>query len=465
MNIKQASIPFWLFGVLYLVISAVIISIYNGTGDAGDSIQHFLIAKYAPVHPELYFDHWGKPIFTLLASPFAQFGFIGIKVFNVLVGLGSLHFTFKVADHFKLRLPLLASLLLLSSSLFFVLTFSSLTEPLFAFFLILGIYLLLKDKTVIALILLSFLPFIRSEGMIILGIIGLYLLYKRQFKNIPFILTGHVIYSIIGGVVFQDILWLFTQNPYARLSSTYGSGNAFHFVEQLQYVVGLPVYILFFIGIASFIYKLIIKKTNTEWTILIIGCVVVFITAHSIFWVYGIFNSMGLKRVLIAITPLIALVALEGFNAIILLYSNQIKRGTLIFKSILMTGIIVFQFTSNHTAIHWKKDLSLIPDQICAIEIADKMKQLSLEKHTLHYAHPYLSLVLDHDPFNRTSKDRLNLNLIKSNDIIIWENWFAPLEEGINKDRFSDTLLFEQLIQCNKIDEHRTVEYNVYRKK
>ena len=36
----------------------------------------------------LYLDHWGKPLFTLLASPFAQLGFAGMKAFNALCMLG-----------------------------------------------------------------------------------------------------------------------------------------------------------------------------------------------------------------------------------------------------------------------------------------------------------------------------------------------------------------------------------------
>ena len=63
---------------------------FNGTGDDGDSIFHFLYAKYALTHPELFLHHWAKPVFVFLASPFAQFGFMGIKTFNVLLSLGSI---------------------------------------------------------------------------------------------------------------------------------------------------------------------------------------------------------------------------------------------------------------------------------------------------------------------------------------------------------------------------------------
>ena len=79
---------------IYIVIAVLTIIFFNGTGDAGDSIYHYLFAKYAPIHPELFFYHWAKPVYVLLASPFAQFGFTGIKIFNALVSLTTIFLTY-----------------------------------------------------------------------------------------------------------------------------------------------------------------------------------------------------------------------------------------------------------------------------------------------------------------------------------------------------------------------------------
>src|ERR1043165_5405053 len=79
----------------YALICAVTIIAFDGTGDAGDSITHYLFSRYAPIHPQLYFDHWAKPLFVLLASPFAQLGITGMKIFNSLVSLGTILVTFR----------------------------------------------------------------------------------------------------------------------------------------------------------------------------------------------------------------------------------------------------------------------------------------------------------------------------------------------------------------------------------
>ena len=62
---------------LFFAIGCWVITYFNGTGDTGDSITHYFYAQYAPLHLELFFNHWAKPLYVLLASPFAQFGFIG----------------------------------------------------------------------------------------------------------------------------------------------------------------------------------------------------------------------------------------------------------------------------------------------------------------------------------------------------------------------------------------------------
>ena len=57
----------------------------DGVREMGDGIQHYMMARFCWRHPELILDLWGKPLFTLLASPFAQFGYKGMSAFNALL--------------------------------------------------------------------------------------------------------------------------------------------------------------------------------------------------------------------------------------------------------------------------------------------------------------------------------------------------------------------------------------------
>ena len=246
----------------YAIIATFTILFFDGTGGAGDSIQHYLFAKFAPLHPQLFFNHWAKPVYVLLVSPFAQFGFIGVKIFNAIVSLLSIFFTFKIAQKLNLKNAIMGAVILIFSPLYFVLTFSGLTEPLFALFISISLYAILKHKYIAACLIVSFLPFIRSEGLIIIGVFAFYFLLKKKWKLIPLLLFGNVVYSIAGFFVYNDFLWVFNKIPYAHLSSTYGSGRLFHFVDQLIYIVGVPIYILFWLGVISIIWKSIILILN-----------------------------------------------------------------------------------------------------------------------------------------------------------------------------------------------------------
>src|SRR6218665_3878717 len=288
---KPANILF----VVYALVSAISIACFEGTGDVGDSVSHYLFARYAPVHAELYFNHWAKPLFVLLASPFAQLGFIGMKVFNALVSFLTVVITYRIACRLKLGNPAVVILLVLFSPLWYILTYSGLTEPLFALFTALGIYFCLDRRYLPACLVVSFLPYIRSEGLIIIGVFGLYLLQTRNWKHIPVLLAGSVVYSIAGWFIYHDLLWVFTKIPYATLGSVYGSGPLLHFVEQLINVVGVPVYALLWIGLIAIVTGVINKRKGPEEGILVVLGFLCFFVAHSLFWYLGIFNSMGLK--------------------------------------------------------------------------------------------------------------------------------------------------------------------------
>lgn len=427
--------PIYLILIVYLIIEIFIIYFFDGTGDGGDSIYHYLFAKYAVVHPELFFDHWAKPVFVLLASPFAQFGINGIKLFNSLVSLLTIYFTYKTAESLSLKNAIVSILLIIFIPLYFIQTFSGLTEHLFGLFTIISFYFLGKNKYLLSCIILSFLPFIRSEGLIFIGLFGLFMIYKKQWKVVPFLFFGSVIYSIGGYFVHHDFLWVFTKIPYANLSSQYGSGKLFHFVDQLYYVLGLPIYAIFLAGVLSIVIEIVKFKIYSETKILILIAFLCYLTAHSLFWYLGIFNSMGLKRVMIGVSPLIAIIALNGFNFITEILIHEKKKIKYFLKFILITYIIIFPFTSNPAAIKWERDLKLSKEQQYALDAVKFIKNKSPEKKRIIYSHPYLLEVLNQDFYidNNWRLTNENINNLKSGEFIIWENWFAVVESGIPK--------------------------------
>ena len=452
----------------YSIVAALTIIYFNGTGDSGDSYVHYQFAKFAPLHTNLFFNLWAKPVYVLLACPFAQFGFIGIKIFNTVVSLLTIFLTFKIIKELKIRNALVGALILIFSPLCFVLTFSGLTEPLFALFIGVSIYAILKQRFVFACIVISFLPFVRSEGLIILSVFTFYLLLKKEWKLLPLLLVGNVLYSITGFFIYHDFLWVFNEIPYARLSSNYGSGSLSHFVVQLLYVIGIPIYILFWIGILSICRDSISKKSSLEFQILIFLGFLSFFIAHTLFWYFGIFNSMGLKRVLISVAPLISIIALIGFNLItesLFLHKNTLRK---ISGGIIVFAIILFPFTQNKAAINWQKELCLTEDQNIANRVSDYLKKLPQHDQCYFFDNPFLSEGLLLDPFDSTKKMELTkdvISLARSGDILIWENWYAPVEHGVTKEFLDTNTELINLYNKNSLNNGQDVLYSVYQRK
>ena len=457
----------YIFLFAYAVIAVAAIYFFNGTGDAGDSVQHYLYGKYAPAHPELFFNHWAKPFYVLLISPFAQFGITGAKIFNALASLGTIFFTCKSAEKLNLKNSIFTCVILIFTPLYFILTFSGLTEPLFALIIGIGLYLCQKEKYLGASLLISFLPFVRSEGLIFIGIFALYFFMKRKWKIIPFLLTGHAVYSIAGFFVYHNLFWVFTKIPYASMGSPYGSGPLEHFVVQLLYVTGVPLCILFWLGIISTAWKFFRKKTSVEMHIIIFLGFISFFIAHSLFWYFGICNSMGLKRVLLGVMPLIGIICLEGFN---FLTEDFLKTKTLklILQGLIAGYIIIFPFTSNPAAINWKNDMQLTNDQQAAIQTAEFILKNKGINHRFIFSHPYLSEALQIDCFDKNIKGDIDLAEIgraKSGDIIIWENWYAVIENRVSKEQLDKNPDLANIYNSKINESGKEIIYAVFEKK
>jgi hypothetical protein len=469
-KIKQNEI--FILLLFYSIVATVILFLFNGTGEngSGDSVLHYLYAKYAISDTSLFFNHWAKPVFVLLSFPFAQFGFIGIKIFNIVVTFFTLLYTYKLAVTLNLKHPILAPLTLLFTPLFFVLTFSGLTEPLFALFTILSTYLFAKNKYFVGVIILSFLPFVRSEGLIMIGVFNFYLLIKKKWKLIKLFSVGHIFYSIVGYFYYHDILWVFNKIPYAKLSSTYGSGKLTHFVHQLFYVVGAPIYILLVVGLLTVVSSFFIDSKKSFFTItntLILGGFLSFFIAHSLFWYLGIFNSMGLKRVLISVAPFIAIIALIGFNLLTenkLLKNKILKTST---KAVLIIGLLFLPFSGNKAAINWKNDFSLSASQNLANECVSYINTIKSTHTTFIFSAPYLSELLDINYFDKTIRRSLSnesLDDIKPNEIVIWDSWFGVVENGITEDEIRSNLNLSEIKTFRTMVGNREVSYILFKK-
>ena len=154
-------------------------------------------------------------------------------------------------------------------------------------------------------------------------------------------------------MVVGDFLWFFHQMPYTQGASHYGHGQMFHFVDQLFYVIGLPFYIFLMVGLLAGFLQMIQRRLRAIEICIIYGGFVGFVMAHSLFWYLGIFDSMGLKRVLVGVLPLASLIALNGLNWLASFLNGKKLKVQFVFWMGLFA--LIFPFSGTPSSIHWQE--------------------------------------------------------------------------------------------------------------
>jgi len=422
---------------LVLVQQSILLFTMDGTGDDGDSVEHFLYNKYAFDYPHLFLHSWAKPVFVLASSLFAQLEFIGIKLFNSIMAIGAAFLSYKLAKKIDILFPELAIPILMLMPHYLHLSLSGLTEPLFSLMAVGSIYLIALDKNGWAALLISFMPFSRPEGLYFIALAGLYfLLHKKYWKVIPILLTGHIFYTLIGVMFFQEAwLWIFTKNPNAMIDPAYSqTGRWLHYVREMRYILGIPIYILFWIGCLAMTIPIISKLQKIKEhliPILILTCTFSVIVSHTIFWKFGLFKSFGLTRNLLTVAPLMSIIVLAGMQGILGLF--PIKE---IFKKVLSVSIvffcILFLYSGSTYTVKFPKNFQLNSLQLTAGEVAKFIETEYPRTYMTYHYYPYLNVVQNQDPFEwqhykKLFKEEIE-NPLPGNAIIIWDDWFARME-------------------------------------
>ena len=420
----------------------------NGTGDEGDSISHYLYSRFAFEHPENFLNHWAKPVFVLLTAPIAQGGFTALKIFNIGLLLCSIWLMYKVGLDLKIPNVWIAVFVMIFAPMNISLTLSGLTEPLFAFWLMFGVYLFVKEKPIPAILWLSFLPFVRSEGLIVFCVLGIYILIKKYWHLLPLLSVGHIVYSIVGYFYYGDFLWIFNKMSYATPTSAYGKGPLNHFASNMHMVLGDFLPVLLIAGIlagAVKMYSYLFKKGHFSkdemW--LIYGIGVAYFIAHSLFWYWGAFNSFGLMRVMVGVLPLYALIIVQGINFLVGFISKNYHTHA---HYTLIATMFVFLFLK----LNYERDLEPKEIQVGQTILAEKYAE-KYRDYTLFFDAPHIALEFDKDRFSakeaRHTPQIFTGEPLPEKSIIIWDSWFSRVDYRVELNQFLEDPRLT-LIEC-----------------
>ncbi|OFX20978.1 MAG: hypothetical protein A2041_05665 [Bacteroidetes bacterium GWA2_31_9b] len=458
---------FFIFTSLFILFALLVL--YSEAAEGGaDNYAHYRLARYAFRYPHFFLDHWGKPLFTILSSPFAQFGFKGIQFFNVIAGLLTAFFAYLTVRKLEYTNTWLVILFTCFTPVYFILMLSGLTEILFSLILVFSIYLFFDKRFIASSIVISFIILSRTEGIVILPLFLAGFILEKKYRAIPFLLSGFLIFSLLGFFILDDFLWFITQNPYSGAKEIYGTGKLTHFINSTKLINGIPLATLAFIGIISWIIDFIRyqkkRKQITLESLIILGSYFIYLTAHSIAWWKGVGGSLGLIRVMAAVMPVAAILSLRGFNLIFDLFK---------FKQILqlVVKIVVIVFVIKLPFQIYKVPVKLDGREELIDQAADWVKDNNLTEKKIYYYDLFFIHQLGVNPFDQNrcfekipdiSNPGLNM---PEGSILQWDAQFGPNEGQLPLDSLLQNPRFE-ILKSFKPDESFKVlngyDYEVY---
>lgn len=426
--------------VLLIISLTLIILLWLTTGYNGetDSISHYQYARYAFIHPELFLNHWGKPLFTILAAPLAQFGYKGAIVFNLICGLTSAWFAYLIAKQLKFRHAWVVIVFTIFTPGYIFQMYTSLTEILFSTILIGSICLFTRRKFLWAALVISFIPFVRTEGMMYLIIFIVPLIWLKQYKTLPFLFTGFILFSIAGWSYYHDLLWFFTKMPYnSGGSKLYGSGSFWYYFMQLKYSLDYPLSIMVITGVLAILHNL--KRSFTYLKeiryvtlyFLIIPSVVLYILAQSFLWMEGMMGVLSSPRFIACVLPLVAIIALYGFEFLM----QKVKDNKIIY---LMLGTFIIFLVAYKPFTYGRLPMSTGINFAVMKETTDWLKTSQYATSRAVYSDPMFSFYMDADPFDEKKYNRyfsfVNIDpatTLKPGELLIWDAQFTGFEGSL----------------------------------
>lgn len=443
-NIFNNNLIFRLSILIGLIGGIIIIFLTQNSYGGADATQHYNMAHWSWKHPELFFNHWGKPVFTILISPFAQLGMNAARCFNLFIGIITAILIWRIADKLNIQNARISIYLVLLTPIYFILIFTPLTEVLFSFFLVLSIYFFFNKKYYYSAIVLSFIPLIRNEGIVLFPLFIIAYTCKRKYLTILLLPLGSIFISLLGLLVYKDPFWLITQMPYTgEAVDIYGTGSLLHYINDTRGILGYPIGYLFIIGFIVLLFRWI-KNDNLRidklfFIILLIpGSYITYVAAHSFVWWQGIGNSLGLIRVIGAVTPLAALTALLGLNLVTDLIATKNKIVATVFFYLLLIWIFALGLGTHRFGF------ILTKEQILAQEANDFIKSNDLASNKIYYFDPFVPYDLEIDPYdtdicqNGLPTTSNPSAVIPDSNIIVWDSHFGPNEFRINLNTLID---------------------------
>ena len=417
-----------------------------------DGALHFLYAKWAWVHQELFVGVWARPLYTLTYSIPALAGYRAARLFTVLICLIISWQTWRLAEDLTSRESIrlltdanrpLAIILVWLQPSFFLFSADNMTEPVFALVYVIALRLHHRGRKKAGMLVASLTILARPEGFF-LGILwACWILWDvwrdssvsksstriSRSATILLLSCGAFLWWLAALVITGDPLFILHNWPsnWPVTGTIYGAPGMLAYPVRLPEIIGPLLLPPFFAGL----YHLIKSRKLATLT----SSFLLFFVLHTILRAYGLLGSAGYPRYLISISPAIAIITLVGWTRLAELFrhtSKLLRRGL----AVLVIGVSLFLNFTYADGAEWSRDAKAIA--AAHARFAGDPRPIT----RFIFSQPYACILFDRDPWENpvfTNDIRKDLDILRNSPagtLAVWDDRVGPKWYGLTANDF-----------------------------
>lgn len=382
----------WLWLVACLATGAALILLYRDSYQQ-DGGNHFLFARWAWKHPELFIGVWQRPLCSVLHAVPALFGYDAARFWSAILSSFGAAMTWLTARQLGIDGSWRTIPFYLLQPALFIMWSDVMTEPLCATVLSAALLAHVRGYTCLGAAIASFCICARPEGAFIALVWGVMLLtYPAAGKTILrrglrslWLATGLGLWILATWVISGDPLYIKNNWPpdWQADGAAYGKGPIWEYLARFPEIVGPFLMIAVAVGL-----WMMVKKPGLRF----IAALFLFTFAvHSLMRVFGWFGSAGYARYFSGLAPCLAIAGCLGWNAIAGRWPRFIGPRLWFMVVVLSFGINIWYVDG----AQWNRDARVID----ALKAGLERQHPSLKIERLVWSQAYMAIAWDRDPW------------------------------------------------------------------
>lgn len=318
---SKEKLPFFFIGI-YLLAEFVWYMLTDSPWD-DDCVTRFYKTKQAIADPSSFLSRWTRPLFVILYFIPFQISKHFILLMPIYTAI-SVYFLYRACLKIKLPNTWLVVPFVLFQAYFYGTTRSSLAEPLAAIIICFGFYFLVEKKWLWFALIGGLLPLARLELSLLLIPWGLLMLKEKQWKYLLLLGLPTLLWNFGGTLLNGDPLWLYTETFGTDSGENrYGNTTFQHYFLRYIFVTGPVIFYFMLIGFFQDLFK---RKINM---FIHVQFLIGFFVYVLFSWKLSLGQAAGFLRHLIVLAPLVAVLALNGFNyTLTAIFGSKLERET-----------------------------------------------------------------------------------------------------------------------------------------